>query len=284
MLRWLIPGFLLVSLLGGPLRAGAPGGERVETRTLALASGSNLRVINRNGWIRVAAWDRDVVDVEAVIRDTGRRKAELVVRQQDRDLELEIKMAEGAWLSLGSSRAPRCQLTLRVPRRLSAAFRTLNGDIQVEGIEGFADCNTTNGDISVAGLKGEVHCETTNGRILARDLKARFRGESTHGSIRIASVEGGIKAETTHGSIRAEELDGWGEGIFLETTHGDIEVILGRATGELTAENTVGTLDIRPAAARGVVAAGRSHELRVQIGTGRQPIRLETTHGSIRVR
>nr|WP_320133297.1 DUF4097 family beta strand repeat-containing protein [uncultured Holophaga sp.] len=257
--------------------------ERQEIRTAPLAGGANLRVTNRNGHIRVGIWDRDLVEVKAAIRDTASRRITLSLREAGGGLELLVQEGSGDWLRLAASRSPRCQLDIKVPRRLNASFRTLNGDVEVQGIEGFAECETTNGDIRVRQLKGEVHCETTNGGIEAVGLQARLKAETTHGSIRLQGVAGGIRAETTHGDVEAEQLDGWGEGIQLETTQGDIRVVLGRATGHLHAETTVGSLDIRPAQGGGMQIQ-EGHEVQMKIGEGRQPIRLETTHGSIRVR
>jgi len=127
-----------------------------------------------------------------------------------------------------------------------------------------------------------VQADTTNGSIEARNLAARIKGSTTNGKLVLEDVEGGIRLETTNGTIRARNLDGWGEGIRLESTNGSIEVELGKATGDLLAENSNGSMDVRIPGAQ--VIEITKHSARVKVPGRTQPIRLETTNGSIRVK
>ena len=173
-------------------------------------------------------------------------------------------------------------MILQVPRKLLGYFRTTNGTIAVENLDGYARCEATNGSILVSHVRGEVQVDTTNGSIEARSLAARIKGSTTNGRIILEDIEGGIRLETTNGTIRARNLDGWGEGIHLESTNGSIEVELGKATGDLAAENSNGSLDFRIAGAQMIELTKHSAHLKVP---GRaQPIHLETTNGSIRVK
>jgi DUF4097 and DUF4098 domain-containing protein YvlB len=124
--------------------------------------------------------------------------------------------------------------------------------------------------------------DTTNGPIEARNLAARIHGSTTNGRIVLEDVLGGIRLETTNGTIKARNLDGWGEGIHLESTNGSIEVELGKASGDLMAENSNGSLEIK--APGGQVIELTKHTAHVKVPGRSQPIRLETTNGSIRVK
>jgi len=258
-----------------------PTGARTERRTEPLAQGSKLWVRNRNGDIRVTGWDRDEVVLTAQIRDSERRRVELVLQHKGPDLDIEAVFQQPSW-SFGVYVSPRCELTLQVPRRLQGHFRTSNGTVVAENLEGFANCEATNGSILVNHLRGEVHVDTTNGPIEARSLNARIKGSTTNGRIVLEDIEGGIQLETTNGTIRARNLDGWGEGISLESTNGNIEVDLGRATGDLVAENSNGSMDIRVAGAQ--VIELTKHSAHVKVPGRTQKIRLETTNGNIRVK
>ncbi|BDU70326.1 hypothetical protein GETHOR_24270 [Geothrix oryzae] len=258
-----------------------PTGSRTEQRTEKLAQGSKLWVKNRNGGIRVTGWERDEVALTAQIRDSERRRVELVLQRKGQDLDIEAVFQQPSW-SFGVYISPRCEMTLQVPRKLMGHFRTTNGTVAVENLEGYARCEATNGAILITRVRGEVHVDTTNGPIEGRGLAARLRGSTTNGRIVLEDVEGGINLETTNGSIRARNLDGWGEGIHLESTNGSIEVDLGKATGDLVAENSNGSLDIKVAGAQVIEISKHSAHLKVP---GRsQAIRLETTNGSIRVK
>jgi len=59
-------------------------------------------------------------------------------------------------------------------------------------------------------------------------------------------------------------------------------VELGKATGDLVAENNNGSLEIRIPGAQ--VIEQTKHSARIKVPGRSQPIRLETTNGSIRVR
>ncbi len=258
-----------------------PTDGRTETRTEPLAYGSKLWVKNRNGAIYVTGWDREQVQLTATIRDSGKRRVELVVQHKGPDLDIEAVFQQPSW-SFGFYVSPRCEMVLQVPRKVLGYFRTTNGNVQAENLEGYARCEATNGGIVVRNVKGEVEADTTNGTIDASQLFARIKGGTTNGRILLADIAGGIRMETTNGTIRARNLDGWGEGIHLETTNGSIEVDLGKATGDILAENSNGSLDISVPGAQSIDISKHSAHLKVP-GKAQQ-IRIETTNGSIRIR
>jgi DUF4097 and DUF4098 domain-containing protein YvlB len=255
---------------------------RTETRSEKLAFGAKLWVKNRNGGIRVTGWDKEEVALTADIRDSGRRKIELVVQHVGNDLDIEAQFQQPVVLfSFGFAASPRCEMTLSVPHKLLAHFRTTNGPVAVTNLEGYARCETTNGDITVKEIKGEVLAETTNGSVDARNLNARLKGGTTNGRITIEEVAGQIKLETTNGPIRARNLDGWGEGISLESTNGSIDIELGKATGDIQADNSNGSIDIKVPGAQ--VLEVSKHSARVKVPGRSQKITLETTNGSIHI-
>ena len=127
-----------------------------------------------------------------------------------------------------------------------------------------------------------MQVDTTNGSIEARSLAARIKGSTTNGRIVLEDIEGGIRLETTNGTIRARNLDGWGEGIHLESTNGNIEVALGKASGDLMVENSNGSLDLKVTGAQVIELTKHSAHLKVPGRT--QPIHLETTNGSVHVK
>jgi DUF4097 and DUF4098 domain-containing protein YvlB len=268
---------------GALIAADSTPDQRTETRSEHLSYGSKLWVRNRNGSIRVAGWDKEEVGLTAQIRDSEKRRIDLVLQHLGPDLDIEAKFQQPAVVfSFGLSPSPRCEMTLNVPRRILAHFRTTNGSVSVTTVEGYARCETTNGDIELRDIKGEAQAETTNGTVTAQGLNARIKGGTTNGRIHLEDVQGGIDLETTNGSITARNLDGWGEGIRLESTNGGIEVVLGRATGEIRAENTHGSIDLHVPGAQ--VLEEEKHAIRAKVPGRDQKISLETTNGSISVR
>jgi len=260
-----------------------PGITRILIRSEKLELGSTLWVRNRNGDIRVVAWEKDEVHLIAEIRDTYRRQVDVSIQPKGNDLDIET-VFEQPFLSFDWNLviSPRCEMTLFVPRRLSGHFRTTNGSIFVSYLGGYVRCETNNGDIEIKHFSGEALVETKNGSIEAQDLQARIKAVTTNGQVTLIGVDGGIVAATTHGSIVAKSLDGWGEGISLSTTHGSIDLSLGDATGEISAESADGSLNINLPDAKALEVSKRKTRLRVP---GRkQKINLRTTHGTITLR
>lgn len=257
---------------------------RTEVRVEALGYNAKLWVTNRNGSIKVQGWDEPRVDLTAYIRDQESRHIDLKVERRDGGLAIEAVWPQGGWLNFGffGAQSPRCEFVLKVPRKLVSNYSTTNGGITVKGIEGYAGCDTTNGDIRVSGIKGEIHADTTNGGIVAQDCFARIKGGTTNGDLDLSNVVGGVDLDTTNGGITAKGLDGWGEGIRLESTNGEIEVELGQAKGELRAENTNGRVDIKLSGVE--IVSMEKHSAHIRIPGRAQKISLETTNGSITVR
>jgi hypothetical protein len=257
--------------------------SRIETRTESLVYGSKLWVRNRNGAIAVTGWDKEEVALSAEIRDSEQRRIELVVARTGPDLDIEAQFQQPLLgLSLESAPSPWCRMSLSVPRRLLAHFRTTNGPITVEAVIGFVHCETINGDITLSDIAGEVQAETINGNVEARKLHARIRGGTANGRIVLDEVDGQVRMETTNGFIKARDLDGWGEGISLASTNGAIELELGRATGDLLAENAHGSIRVKVATGQ-VLELGK-HRVHVRVPGRSQKILLGTTNGSIQVR
>jgi len=257
------------------------GDVRTETRVESLKFGSKLWVKNRNGAIQVTGWDKEEVSLTAQIRDTERRRIQLVIQRKGEDLDIEAVFQQPSW-SFSFIQSPKCEMTLSVPRKVLGFFHTTNGSIEATHVEGYARCESTNGDIRLNDITGEARAETTNGAIKARQLRARIKGSTTNGGIELVDVMGGIELSTTNGGISARNLDGWGEGISLESTNGGIHVELGKATGEIRAENTNGGLDIKVPGAQVVEIS--KHSAHLKLPGKAQKITLETTNGGISVK
>ena len=257
------------------------GPTRTEQRNEKLQYGSKLWVKNRNGGIKVMGWDKEEVALTALIRDSERRKVELVLQRIGADLDIEAVFQQPSW-SFGFITSPRCEMTLNVPRKVLGFFHTTNGSVLASNLEGYARCETTNGDVKLRDIKGEVQAESTNGTIEAINLKARIKGGTTNGRLVIENVEGGISLETTNGSISAKNLDGWGEGIKLESTNGGIDVELGSATGDILLENSNGSLEINIPGSQ--IIEREKHSAHIKRPGKNQRIELNTTNGHISIK
>ena len=229
--------------------SGGRGSVHCEIREYTLAgSGGVLRIdASPNGGVRVRAWDRNEVKVEARVQARG-----------DSDSDAKELAAEVTVNASGRSvitRGPRTSgrrnwsvsYVVWAPTASDLDLESTNGGIAVEGITGDVTAATTNGGIDLSGALGRVEAETTNGGITL-DLT---RGSST----------GSISAETTNGSIDLIIPEGRSAELEAETTNGGISVDF-------------------PVQVQGRL--GR--RLRTTIGEGGPMIRLETTNGGIGIK
>jgi DUF4097 and DUF4098 domain-containing protein YvlB len=140
--------------------------------------------------------------------------------------------------------------SVRVPRGVRFAGRTVNGGVDVSGVDGDVVISTVNGGVHAAS-SGHVRAETVNGSIAATMGKADWTGP-----LELRTVNGGItldlpgdlstevKAETVNGSIETDfpltvqgrwsrrrlsgTIGGGGRDLHLETVNGSIRLRKGR--------------------------------------------------------
>ncbi len=277
----------LLSLFFAPLfflatlSLGAQTPSRRVERTEPLAMGAKLWIQQVDGRVALQGWDRPEVSLVAEFHDgSAGDKAELQVRPVKGGLEIEVRVPRHRFI-FGFHRAPVCHLTLKVPRRLNVAARSVDGDISVQDLEGYARCETVDGRIRIENLKGEAYVHAVDGDISARNLNARIKGATVDGNIELEQVLGGIDLKTVDGRIQARGLDGWGEGIRMQTTDGSLHVSLGAATGRLEARTSDGS--IRQNLGRLEIQESKEHLLRGRIPGREQEIRLHTIDGDIRI-
>ena len=275
----------ILTLFFAPLLALASLAAQTPSRTLPrvepLAMGAKLWIKQVDGHIALQGWDRPEVSLVAEFHDgSGGERAELEMRQVGEGVEIEVRIPRHRFI-FGFHRAPVCNLTLKVPRRLNVAARTVDGNIAVQDLDGYARCETVDGRITLENLKGEAYVHAVDGAISARNLNARIKGGTVDGNIDLERVAGGIDLKTVDGRIQATDLDGWGEGIRLETVDGPIHVTLGSATGRIEARTGEGS--IRNTHGGLEVLETREHLLKGRIPGREQEIRLRTTDGGIRI-
>jgi hypothetical protein len=226
------------------------GTEHVcELRKTVLPSRGEVKVSNGNGGIEVIGQDRSDIALEArVVATAGSRgDAESLARDVKIDLGDTIH-ADGPGASiLFSRRSWYVNYRLFVPRHLAAALHTVNGGIELSGLDGSAKAETTNGGISLRDLGGEVHVRTTNGGI-----DAALSGDRWNGA--------GLFADTTNGGISVSLPAQYSAHLVAGTTNGGISVGL-----PLTGAETTGK------------------HINANLGSGGATVQFVTTNGGVSI-
>ncbi|WP_306591229.1 DUF4097 family beta strand repeat-containing protein [Geothrix sp. 21YS21S-4] len=231
-----------------------------ETRTVALPAGSSLKVKNVNGFIRVEAWDKEEVQFTGEFKPGSKDEQVKVVLESGKN-SLEIRGEYPKREERDSSRPPVCQMTLKVPRRVSPTLENVNGEIALTGTRGTANLTTVNGGIRAVDLQDSLKATTVNGGIAL---------ERVHGALNLQTVNGGIKGSA---------LDGQGKGLKAETVNGGIRLQMAGLKGRLKASTHNGGITFNAKGAEQVEATRR--RVTAVFPGSDEELRLETVNGGI---
>ncbi len=247
-------------------------------KTVSLKGGSQITLRNVNGSVKLEAWDRDEVRIEAdkevkAGTDSAARKlmdqVRIDVTPGGGGLRIEThapkRGAGGIWDAMfGNSINYHVNYRLHVPRQAAV------------------DAESVNGGVSLAGTHGKVRLETTNGAVDVADVTGDVNAGSTNGAISATRVAGAVKAETTNGEVSVElaSLPG-GSDLRFASTNGSVHVRLPRdARLSVDAETTNGHVKT-DFEVRGAVSGKRS--LKGDINGGGGQLKIRTTNGGIEI-
>jgi hypothetical protein len=139
----------------------------------------------------------------------------------------------------------KVNFTVEVPDGVELEAVTVNGDVEVEGVESSVEAVTVNGDIMI-GTNGGASATTVNGSIEARvgDLSDDAEFTTVNGSVKLympAGVSADIEATTVNGRIETDfpitirgrwgprsasgEIGGGGPNLEITTVNGSIEIL-----------------------------------------------------------
>lgn len=164
-------------------------------KSYPLDASGRLEIANVNGKIRVEPSDGNTVDVTATKKARGAspeqakaalERASIVDTVTAGVVKVETKIArlQGIGFNTGNIQV---EYTVKVPVGAEVRLTTVNGGIEISGLQGRVTAETTNGGVEARGLTGEVHASTTNGGL----------------DIDLASLaDGGVKLECTNGGIQ----------------------------------------------------------------------------------
>ena len=221
-----------------------------ETRNATIAATRALNVDGRqNGGITVHAWDKNQVQVLAMVQAQGETENDA------REIARQIVVTSNA----GEIRADGPRTNQRgenwsvsyeiwVPRTTELSLTASNGGLAVDGVE------------------SKMTLETVNGGISLRDVAGDIRGTTTNGGI-TANLSG----------------DGWrGAGLDLRTTNGGVNLVMpANYSAQLQTGTTNGRVNVNfPLTVSGDI----TRQLNTTLGRGGAPIRVVTTNGGVSIK
>lgn len=223
--------------------------------------GDRVKVKTINGSIVVDTYDEKTVLIDADIRvraasrataERYLKKVNLLIEKSGNELLVGIEPMAlrpiGFFERLfGGAADLQVDFYVKIPKDKAVQAETVNGTVNIEGMERPLVMKTVNGSLSAKGCRASVKAETTNGSIYLEFSKllppdkvslGTVNGgitlvlpKTTAADIRVSTVNGKIKTD-----LPVEVADGWGEGrlrgringggalIEAETVNGNIAV------------------------------------------------------------
>ncbi len=245
--------------------------EEVLERSVELALGGRLTIVNVNGDVSVSSWDRLEVKMKAVKRARAESAEEARLLLDKTTVQFErteegIDIRTDAPKKPGRNRNVSVAYTVTVPKEIDLELKTVNGTIEVKDISGAVDAKTTNGRIGLTGIVGAIQAKTTNGKIGLLEVLGPINAKTTNGSIEVAVGGSGeqqheFRAATTNGSIEVTLPKGLKANLKASTVNGKINTDF-------------------PVTVKGLI----SKSVDGVINGGGELIHLKTVNGSIRLK
>ncbi len=228
------------------LLAAAPHAEAAQNlnKRATVAADVAIDVSNVEGRVDVTAWDRNEVDLTAVLEsDEDKLEFEATERQ------VRIKVVRPNDRYDGRNEAI---LTLRIPKGARISTETVSADITVSGVLGEQRLETVSGEVRTQAFDAPVKLSTVSGdgTISGTSGKAAVSVESVSGGLTIdlaaaerlnaRSISGDIDArvelmptarvemETVSGTIKLTMKPPVNAGFELESFSGDIDSCFGQ--------------------------------------------------------
>ena len=195
-----------------------PGEQVTEEfhQTYPLSATGRVNLGNINGGVKIKVWDRAAVQVDAVKKAYRRDRlaeARIEVTSTEENIRIKTEYPEQNQTFRKDERRydnpAIVEYALTVPRKATLeSIELVNGQLDIEGVEGNVKASSINGQVIARGLMGEARLSTVNG-----PLQATFTQLDESKPISLGSVNGNvtliipsdsnasIRAGTVHGSI-----------------------------------------------------------------------------------
>jgi hypothetical protein len=222
-------------------------------KSYQLDPGGRVEISNVNGKVEVLAGEGNTVEVFA--KKTGSagspegakealERIQIAESSSASEVKIETKIERtGGWHNNGAT----VEYLVRVPKNIELKAVTVNGGVEVRGVEGRVVAETTNGGVRGRDIGGPVEASTTNGGVdieVTRVTDAGLKLECTNGGIVLklpSDAKASIAARITNGGIDTSnlaiqavgeatkrrlngDLNGGGPRISLEGTNGGIKI------------------------------------------------------------
>ena len=187
-----------------------PGGKV----TIHLKTGSD---------IEIKGWDKDLLTVNASIKDDEDNPVEMEFNQNGNDVEITSEYSHR-----NRHNSSDAKLVLQVPKKFNVEFNTMGGDVSIAFVEGNIEGKTMGGELELLNLKGVLDVVTMGGEITLKDSEVDGKVKTMGGEVLVENVKGDVNASSMGGKVRQINVEGRGKSIGNEvnisTMGGELEI------------------------------------------------------------
>lgn len=168
------------------------------TKRATVAPDATVDVSNVQGRVDVTAWDRNEVELTALLEGD---KDQLEFEATERQVRIKVDRPDGKYHDSDDDAI----LTLKVPKGTRLIVDTVSADITVNGIHGEQRLESVSGTVDTQAFDAPVTLESVSGDIVLKGSggKAQVSTESVSGSTVVSGVRGSYEGEAVSGNITA---------------------------------------------------------------------------------
>ena len=172
--------------------------ERQREDSFFVRPSPTLIVKSDGGRISVSAGPEGVIVVHAEFQNSS--KLDYQVSRDGDGIVIEAKQVD-LFRSLFLLDAPSVDLSITAPKSTYLELTTLDGDVEIEGLNASGRINTSKGGIYLADFSGDIDARTIRGDIEILRYEGNATLATVNGAVRITDGVGSFNVRTQSGDI-----------------------------------------------------------------------------------
>lgn len=221
-------------------------------KTFSVGDKTELRLENVNGEVDISSWNKNEIQVIAVITAKSQKARDRITIEMDkngRGVSVETHYEKSS--NWGSNHSGSVDYTVKVPvnARL-ASIDLVNGSLSVEGVKGEVNLDVVNGSVQATGLASDSEINSVNGSIEVsyQEISSDLRDisiDTVNGRIELhlpEEISADVDVETMHGSIKNDFGLSANKNMFSGR---NLNGTIGRGDVRISIESVNGSVKIR---------------------------------------
>lgn len=191
----------------------AAAAEQNLSKRATVAPDATIDVSNVQGTVDVTAWDRNEVELTAVLESD---KDRLEFEATEKQVRIKVDRPDHRYHDSDDA-----TLTLKVPKGVRLIVDTVSADITVDGVRGEQRLESVSGEVQTKAYDQPVSVHSVSGEVALTGSggKAAVTTENVSGTTTVSGIRGGYDGQTVSGEIDASIAAA--ERLKVETVSGD---------------------------------------------------------------